>query len=179
MIKYKKENDEVLYPDESLVSVRSSDLEILDQLALKNPRERVRLCAHRNKDDILHEMFIVHTSNCYVRPHKHIGKVESMSILQGEAQVVMFDDDGNIERVIEVGDVQSGKTFYYRMSDPIFHTLLIQSPSLVFHEVTQGPFQREQTIFADWAPVDESPDVSDYLQNLTQKVSLFLEESSK
>ena len=81
MIAIRKESAEVLYPEEDVVIVTAADLDELKQLALQNPRRRVRLCAHRSPQDHLHEMFIVHTSNCYVRPHKHLGKAESMTVL--------------------------------------------------------------------------------------------------
>jgi cupin fold WbuC family metalloprotein len=156
MIPTHKESDEVLYPLEEVVTVESADLAQLKRLALLNPRQRIRLCAHRSPGDRLHEMFIVHTSDCYVRPHKHLGKAESMAILEGEVDVVLFHDDGTIRQVIRMGDLNSGKLFYYRLSEPIYHTLLVRSQFLVFHETTEGPFLREKTVFPDWAPEEQS-----------------------
>lgn len=155
MIPSRKENDEVLYPLEEVVTVALADLAQLKQQALLNPRRRIRFCAHRSPDDRLHEMFIVHTSDCYVRPHKHLGKAESMAILEGEVDVVLFDEDGTIRQVIKMGDSNSGKLFYYRLSEPIFHMLLIRTQFLVFHETTVGPFLREKTVFPDWAPEEQ------------------------
>ena len=63
MIKSRSESSEVLYPDEEIVVVAQADLQELKSLALLNPRQRVRLCAHRSPNDRLHEMFIVHTLN--------------------------------------------------------------------------------------------------------------------
>ncbi|MGQ0666810.1 MAG: WbuC family cupin fold metalloprotein [Nitrospiraceae bacterium] len=156
MILTRKESDEVLYPQEEVVVVDSTDLKELKRLALLNPRQRIRLCAHRSPGDHLHEMFIVHTSECYVRPHKHLGKAESMAILEGEVDVVLFRDDGTVRQVVRMGDRNSGKLFYYRLSGPIYHTLLIRTPFLVFHEITEGPFLREHTVFPDWAPDERS-----------------------
>ncbi len=158
MIVTHKESDEVLYPAEEVVVVEATDLTQLKRLALLNPRQRIRLCAHHSPGDRLHEMFIVHTSDCYVRPHKHLGKAESMAILEGEVDVVLFHDDGTIRQVIRMGDLNSGKLFYYRLSEPIYHTLLIRSQFLVFHEITEGPFLREKTVFPDWAPEERSAD---------------------
>ena len=76
MIKIRKESDEVLYPRESIVAVNGLDLEKLKKLALLNTRKRIRLCAHKTPDDKLHEMIIVHTKECYVRPHKHLHRPE-------------------------------------------------------------------------------------------------------
>ncbi len=45
-----------------------------------------------------------------------------------------------------------GKLCYYRMPDEVFHTILITSEWLVFHETTAGPFDPSRTSFPDWAP---------------------------
>jgi cupin fold WbuC family metalloprotein len=155
VIAIREESVEVLYPEEDVVIVTAADLDELKKLALQNPRQRVRLCAHRTPQDHLHEMFIVHTSDCYVRPHKHLGKAESMAVLEGEVDVVLFSEEGSITQIVQMGAPGSGKTFYQRLSDPIFHSLIIRTPFLVFHEVTEGPFLRENTIFPEWAPAEE------------------------
>ena len=72
MIKIKKENKEVLYPAEDIPVLYNRDLIYLKKLALLNSNQKVRLCAHKSPRSKLHEMFIVHTRKCYVRPHKHI-----------------------------------------------------------------------------------------------------------
>lgn len=172
MISIYKESDEVLYPEEDIVTLSVSDLEELKRLALLNPRRRIRLCAHRNPQDSLHEMFIIHTNNCYVRPHKHLGKTESMAILEGEVDVVLFDENGNIERVIEMGEPSSGRLFYYRLDKPIYHTLLIRTQFLVFHEVTEGPFIREMTHFPDWAPLESHSSRGDFIAELDSKLAI-------
>lgn len=170
MIPVRKESDEVLYPAEDVVLVDSADLAEFKRLAMRNPRKRIRLCTHRAPSDGLHEMFIVHTSETYVRPHKHIGKAESFAIIEGRVDVVLFHDDGSIRQVVRMGEPGSGLPFYYRLSDPIFHTLLIRSEILVFHEVTQGPFLREQSVFAEWAPLDGD---SDWFQNLNAQLDRY------
>jgi len=152
MIKVRKESDEVLYAAEDVVLVDSVDLSEFKRMALANPRKRIRLCTHNSPEDALHEMFIVHTRETYVRPHKHIDKVESFSILEGETDLVLFEDDGRIRQIIRMGTPDSGLKFYHRLTGPVYHSLLIRSEILVFHEITQGPFVRSQTAFADWAP---------------------------
>lgn len=177
MIAIRKESAEVLYPKQDVVFLSTSDLDELKQLALKNPRKRVRLCAHRSPQAHLHEMFIVHTSECYVRPHKHLGKAESMAVLEGEVDVVLFNEDGSINKIVQMGAPGSGKTFYQRLSDPIYHALIIRSPFLVFHEVTEGPFLREKTIFPEWAPAEGDPAAIEF-QNQIQSAIKIKEKTS-
>ena len=166
MILTHKENDEVYYPDEDIVRVDAATLEELKKLALLNERQRVRLCAHKSQTDKIHEMFIVHTSECYVRPHKHIGKAESMAILEGEADLVLFHDNGDVREVLQMGAPETNKLFYYRMSEPIYHSLLIRTPFLVFHESTEGPFLREKTVFPEWAPEENTDEQKLYLDKI-------------
>jgi cupin fold WbuC family metalloprotein len=148
-----------------------SDIDLLKQLSSHNPRKRIRLCAHENPDDRLHEMLIVHERSAYVRPHKHPGKTESTHIIEGLVDVVIFDDEGQIDRIISMGDYASGKTFYYRMAIPVFHTLIIRSEVLVFHETTNGPFNRSDTVFASWAPEDGDVDsVVSFMTDLKAKI---------
>jgi len=168
-----KENDEVYYPDENIVRVDVATLEELKKLALLNERQRVRLCAHKSPVEKLHEMFIVHTAECYVRPHKHIDKAESMAILEGEVDLVLFHDDGEVKQVLQMGALETGKLFYYRMSEPIYHTLLIRTPFLVFHEATEGPFLREKTVFPEWAPEENTDEQKLYIDRVDSLIKTF------
>ena len=158
MIRFHEQNPEVLYAIDPIVQVDRADIEAMVERAERNPRRRIRLCAHRDTRDSLHEMLIVHTNETYVRPHKHLSKCEAFHIIRGSADVVLFDDGGTILEVVPMGDYASGRKFYYRLADSLYHTLLIHSNHLVFHEITNGPFDRKDTVFAPWAPELEDGD---------------------
>ena len=145
-------NDEVVVADEPLTWVGEHDVELLKARAAANPRRRIRICAHPDVDDPLHEMLIVHARGVYVRPHRHPSKSESMHVIEGAADVVFFDDEGRITQRVPVGAPASGSAFYYRLRDPVYHSLVVRSEYFVFHEVTNGPFRRDDTEFAPWAP---------------------------
>lgn len=171
--KYRSLNPEVLYSESAITVTDRSDIDLFKKLSSRNQRKRIRLCAHVEPNDLLHEMLIVHERGAYVRPHKHPGKTESTHIIEGLVDVVVFDDEGRIESVIRMGDYASGKTFYYRMAIPVFHALIIRSDVLVFHETTNGPFDRRDTIFAPWAPEDSDVNfASDFLADLDDRVRL-------
>lgn len=165
------ESAEVLYAPKGIVVVDDAIIADLVTDAAKNPRRRIRLCAHSGVTDPLHEMFIVHERGCYVRPHKHFGKSESFHVVSGDVDVVVFDDSGNILNVIAMGPYGSQRPFFYRIAEPLFHTLLIRSDVLVFHETTSGPFKREQTLFAPWSPTGDDPhEVKTFLQLLNKNI---------
>jgi cupin fold WbuC family metalloprotein len=151
----KKVADEVLYPDEPLVRVDRAEVERLKEAARRTARGRMRLCAHPEASDRLHEMLIVHPRDAYVRPHRHIGKSESMNVLEGTCTLVFFDDGGRVTESVDMGDYRSGRCFYYRSAEERWHSLLITSDVLVFTEATNGPFVREENRPAPWSPAAE------------------------
>jgi cupin fold WbuC family metalloprotein len=167
-------NNEVYVADERIVRVTRHDIERLRALAADTPRRRVRLCAHKDTRDSLHEMLIVLDSATYIQPHRHHGKSESFHVIEGLLSVVVFSEDGRVEDVIRLGDYTSGRTFYYRLAEPAYHTLLLESDRAVFHETTNGPFRREETEFAPWAPAEANAEAARaYLQQLAQTVTGF------
>ena len=176
--RFKQTSAEVLYSDTPIVEVAAADIQWLREQAERNPRKRIRLCTHHDITDPLHEMLIVHEKGTYVRPHKHLNKTESVHIIDGLVDVVVFDDDGKITDVMQMGDYKSGRVFYYRMQYPYFHTLLIHSDILLFHEVTNGPFNRSDTVFAPWSPDENVPSLcSVFLLNLLDKANEFQRNS--
>ena len=156
------ESDEVLYASSLCVAIDNKIIERLGSLAVKTNRGRLRLCAHQTPNDDTHEMFIVHPRGAYVPPHKHLGKSESLLILSGTCEHVLFDDQGRITAKRRMGDLASGHDFYLRIGSPIFHSLVILSDQLVFLEITKGPFQRQDTFIAPWAPKAGSDQAIEY-----------------
>ena len=151
------ESDEVYYPDGGVVHAGPREVHALKEAAERNARRRSRLCAHPGPDDVLHEMLIVHDRSCYVRPHRHLGKSESLLLLEGELDAIFFDDAGTVTERRAMAAYGGTGEFYYRIPERVWHTLVIRSPWVVFLEVTSGPFRREQTEFAPWAPHGEDP----------------------
>ena len=170
-MKATKFNEEVLFTADDVVKVDANDIEELKQKARLNPRRRIRICAHKNLEDNIHEMLIVHEKSCYVKPHKHIGKTESFHIIEGSVDIILFDEDGQINEIIPMGDYASGRKFFYRLPSSHYHTLMIQSDVLVFHETTNGPFRPEDTIWAPWAPLETDVDeVSQYMKLIASSI---------
>jgi len=54
-------------------------------------------------------------------------------------------------------------------------TLVITSDLIVFHETTNGPFNRAENAFAPWSPEDEDEKaVQAYMAQLNQETQAFL-----
>jgi len=173
MIEFRKESDEVLYSDTLSAVIGAEEIIVLKRMALLNRRKRIRLCTHDSPNSKLHEMFIVHTSDCYVRPHKHIGKDESISVIEGCADVVFFNDDGSIHKAVSISDDSNTGSYYCRIPDSIYHMLIIRTDFFIFHECTQGPFNSNDTIFPKWAPLNDSFKKVDFIKNVEANIGVY------
>lgn len=131
--------------------------------------KRSRICFHRSSADALHEMMITFHRDTYVRPHKHLSKTESYLVIDGEIELVYFDDNGTIKKRVEMGNYASGKVFYLKSVSDEWHTVLIKTEFATILEVTNGPFVADECVFASWAPeVSDKAAAEAYIQKLLQ-----------
>lgn len=140
------------FPGQSLIEITPELLAQVKADAAREPLRRARLCLHPDAAHPLHEMVIAFTRESYVRPHRHKNKCESMHIIEGELDVVFFDDAGKESSRIRMGPVGTGKTFYYRLTNSQWHTVLLRTDVAVIHETTNGPFNAADNEFAPWSP---------------------------
>jgi cupin fold WbuC family metalloprotein len=166
----------VFIAEGSIATIGPWDIAMLRAAAEKTPKKRARINAHPDSEDPLHEMIIAIGQDSYIRPHKHPGKSESFHILEGAVDIVIFDESGDITRIVPLSAPGGESAFFYRMKRPFFHTLIIKSQVLVVHETTNGPFRPEGTVFADFAPAeDDAAAASDYRAALERRAALFAE----
>jgi cupin fold WbuC family metalloprotein len=167
-MKSRKVSANVFVTDDEIVQVDRSVVDMLREAAPGAPLKRVRFNAHGGAGEVVQEMILAVSRDSYIPPHKHPGKSESFHIVEGEVDVVLFDDGGQIREVVHLGNLLSGKPFYYRTSQAYFHAVVIQSDFAIFHETTNGPFIKEETILAPWAPRAEGPVAEKYLAGLRE-----------
>jgi cupin fold WbuC family metalloprotein len=146
---------DVFHADGPISLIAAQDIQVVREAADKSPKKRARINAHPNSADLLHEMIIAIKRGSYIRPHKHPGKSEAFHIVEGAVDIVIFDDAGEISRVVKLSEKGGADAFYYRMSRSFFHTLVIRSNFLIVHEITNGPFLPGATVFADFAPPED------------------------
>lgn len=133
--------------DQALVSKVKSDA-----AAAENRRARINL--HPDAGDPVQEMIIAFCRDCLMAPHKNENRTESVHVIEGTADVLVFDDAGRLTQVIEMGPWGAGGTSIYRMQDDLWHCLLPKSEFVVVHEVIRGPFEPGTTKTAPWAPAE-------------------------
>jgi cupin fold WbuC family metalloprotein len=118
-------------------------------------------------------MIIIQTKDTYIRPHKHLNKTESFHVVDGCATMIIFNEEGNILNHYDIGNIDSEMCFFFRLSLPLYHTLLIHSDYFIFHETTSGPFDPNQTIYAPWSPEENKfKDRIYYKNELIKKIGL-------
>jgi cupin fold WbuC family metalloprotein len=167
-----QKSPEVFLAEGPISSIGPVELSTLRAAVKASAKRRARINAHPDGDDTLHEMIIAIDPSSYIRPHKHPGKSEAFHIIEGEVDIVVFTDEGEIDRVVPLGPPGGGRPFYYRMSRAFFHTLIIRSDVLIVHEITNGPFRPSATIFADFAPEDgDAEQAAAYQVELLQRVA--------
>ncbi|MBF0192926.1 MAG: WbuC family cupin fold metalloprotein [Magnetococcales bacterium] len=168
---FEVESEEVLYTDQKTTCVDREFLETLKNRAAATKRKRIRLCVHANPDDALHEMLIVHHRDTYVPPHAHLNKSESFHMIEGALDIITFNENGTPKNIIPLS-TNADDYLYYRLSDATFHTVIPRSEWVIFHETTNGPFRREETLFATFAP-DNNADI-DIQKRYLAKLRLFI-----
>jgi len=148
---FEKKNKEVAYIKNDIIKINKHSLIKLKAFSKFSQNRKSRICCHSNKKDKLHEMIIYHKKHYYVRPHKHPKRTESIHLIEGLADIIIFNNCGNIKEIIRLGTVNSNYNFYYRLNCDYYHTLIIRSKYIIFHETSLGPFSKKNTLFPEWS----------------------------
>jgi glucose-6-phosphate isomerase len=146
---------EVFRNDQKIVCVGEEWIRQLKDAAAASPLRRARLCLHLSHGDAVQEMIIALCRNVLFRPHRHADKTESFHAIEGEYDVLVFDEQGRPERRVRMGPFGSRRIFCYRLCTSAWHAILPRSEFVVLHESTTGPFDPEEPVeFAPWAPAE-------------------------
>jgi cupin fold WbuC family metalloprotein len=172
MIGLDRVNDGVFVAQDGIVHFGDEEIAFVKKQAQSSTWKRARICAHKTGDESLHEMLIAILAGSYIHPHKHFGKSESFHIVDGEVDVVIFDEYGHITDVIQLGVPGSGRQFFCRLYAGVFHTLIVRTNFLVVHEVTNGPLIRANTALASFAPYEEEFEkVGKYMHTVAKNIA--------
>jgi cupin fold WbuC family metalloprotein len=178
LLRVVRQSPEVFISDEPVGKFGQREMDLLREALPHAPRRRVRICMHKGVEDRYHEMFIMFSKGSYLAASKHLGKDESVDVVEGKADLVLFDEAGEITNVISVGDPSTGLPFYFRTPRERYHAWIVRSDVFAVHETTEGPFRREDTIFAPWSPGDVNDPVAVpiYQEQLEQQTARFMEK---
>jgi len=166
---YRKETEAVIYLTEPVPRLDSSALRhLVEQSNMLLSPGPVRLCVHPTPSADFHEMYIVHRQGNYLRPHRHTDKDEAGILLEGEMDVFLFNDAGDVTERICCGNYLSGQVFHVRIPQGIWHCQVVRSPYVLFYEATTGPFNREKMEFAPFSPEVGADESENYFKSLLE-----------
>lgn len=140
------------YLGKEILEIDALQIEELKKAAVLDPFGRARICLHLDPDDPIHEMVIAFNHNSYARPHRNVRNSKSYFVIEGNMLVLIFDDEGQITRRIELDTASNGKPFFCRLNANCWHTVIAKSDILVFLETNGGPFVKVLEEYAPWAP---------------------------
>ena len=159
---------EVVYSaQDSVISISKSEVDFLREVAEKSSSRKARILLHGTPEKDLHEMLIVHSYGQYIQPHINVHSAKSFVVLDGDMIVVMYKNDGTINRHIHLSNYDSCLEFLLRIDEPVFHTVLATSNTVTFLETVKGPHR--ETCYAPFAPspanVSEAEKYMDWLMD--------------
>jgi cupin fold WbuC family metalloprotein len=142
-------------------------LQRLTDKASKSARKRANYNFHEHADDLLQRMLNMLQPHSYVQPHKHENpaKREVFIILKGKLLVVLFEDDGMIKESTILN--RDKEIFGIEIPPGCYHTIVALEKNTCVYEVKDGPYDiTNDKQFANWAPAENDPESSTYLELL-------------
>ncbi|MCF7916162.1 MAG: WbuC family cupin fold metalloprotein [Candidatus Omnitrophica bacterium] len=143
----------VIFNKSDIIKVDKKIIQSLKDKSIEASDGKARFCLHKELGDSLHEMIIVLRKDVYVRPHKHCFKTETFHLVEGKIKIVIFNDRGKPYRKMLLNRKGKNPNLVCRLEKAIWHMVIPLTNFVVFHEITNGPYQgKEDSIFASWAP---------------------------
>ena len=75
-------------------SINKKNLNEMMKLSDKNKKSNVRICFHKSKDDIHHDMIILERNKNVYPPHRHKDKGECFHVILGKLKILIFNSSG-------------------------------------------------------------------------------------
>jgi cupin fold WbuC family metalloprotein len=152
--------------------ITASLFERVAEQASASPRRRMNYNFHDGPAENPHRFLNVLLRGTYVRPHRHAAppKAETFVVLEGSADVILFDDGGEIVARYQLGENSpEGHLWGVDLAPNIWHTVVARSERVVCFEVKPGPWEpATDKDFAVWAPEENDPAAQRYLKTLLE-----------
>lgn len=132
-------------------SIENSDaFLLLKNEADKSPRKRALKKLHNSHDEELHTMINVLKKGTYIQPHNHyinlsdgskIRKGESFLALEGKGKIILFDENGELQKVILMNAEE--KTMVWVPAQQ-YHTIVALTDYFIIFENKTGPWKADE-----------------------------------
>ena len=100
----------------------------------------------------------------YFKTHKHPAEVsESYHMIEGKIDIIFFDDNENIIEKVSLAQIK--RIISFIALSPYFHLVLPQTETVIYHEVTSGPYNKSLVQYATFAPNEDAPisEIKEYI----------------
>jgi cupin fold WbuC family metalloprotein len=135
-----------------------------------SPRLRMNYNFHSGPADNPHRFLNVLLRDTYIRPHRHLDppKSEAFIVLEGIAEVILFDEHGTVTGRHQLGaESPQGRLWGIDIPPGVWHTILARTARAVCFEVKPGPWiPANDKEFATWAPAEADPAAAAYREAL-------------
>jgi cupin fold WbuC family metalloprotein len=142
-----KKNERVFYAQETPVVLGVQIIMLMKGLAEFKGQPVFRVCLHESADEGIHEMLMVHTRPAHTGPHKQDKTSLSYHMLDGVADISLYDDTGVCDRTIRLDSNDNFGGRFVRLKANVFRSLQTRSQYSVFLEVASGPFADDETVW--------------------------------
>jgi cupin fold WbuC family metalloprotein len=145
--------------------VAQSDLDQLIADAQSSPRKRKHFNIHTDLNDPIQRLFVAFEPGTYVQPHRHTetGKWEMFILLQGEAAILLFEDNGRVRERITLSDQHANRLIEIPLQ--CWHTLVSLQPGTLLFEGKPGPYKPlDDKDFANWAPKENTAHTGEFVR---------------
>ena len=137
----KKKNDRVYYSNSIYCEFSLKDIFILKKLSSKNTKI-IRICLHKNDNQKIQEMIIMHKIPQIIGPLKQKKESISYHVLNGELQIDIFKRNKIINFKLK-------KNNSLRIPCNVFRQIISKKHNTVFLEIANGPFKDKHTIWKE------------------------------
>jgi cupin fold WbuC family metalloprotein len=153
--------------------ISESLIHAVGDAAAQSPRLRMNHNFHTGPGDNPHRFLNVLVRGTYIRPHRHLmpPKAETFLVLEGAADVIVFDDEGAITARYRLGESSSeGRLWGVDLPPAVWHTILPRSERVVCFEVKPGAWEpSSDKEFASWAPAEGDAAAAEYSRSLMER----------
>lgn len=119
----------------------------------KSERRRHRYCFHQSPTVDLHDIVICYDSDSYIPPNKHVGKSESLLVIDGEIDLFLFSDNGQVYDYRRLSASDCSQAFYVRIPPNTWHGLrAVGLKPCIIKETISGPYDGSTLKWASFAP---------------------------
>lgn len=160
-----------------MIKINNNFLSSIINKSQLSVRKRTMYNFHSHDADVLQRMLNVMQKGTYFCPHRHVNpdKCEVFILIKGKVVIVEFDDSGNINDYIYLNREKGN--YGVEIALRSWHSLVCLENDTVLYELKDGPYDENNAKeFAPWAPLENTPESIDYLNNLEKQILILIDE---